>query len=67
MDTFHEQIEKALQMTMDMTAVPEEARTAVAGWLGNMKQGRKTYTDAVEEGLANLERQFPEEVSKKSK
>lgn len=55
MDTFHEQIEKALQMTMDLTAVPEEGRKAVSGWLENMKKGRKMYTDAVDEGLKKLE------------
>jgi len=69
MDIVPQQAEKALELAMSNThLVQDETRKAFATWLENVSNARKVYINAVEEGLANLERQFSKDAAgKKSK
>ncbi len=68
MDTFQEQAEKALELTMSNSDVAQdEVRKSFDAWIDNVKKSRQVYTSAVEEGLANLEQQFSKKGKQKSK
>jgi len=66
MGLFQEQAEKAMDFAIGNTnMMQEESKKAVRMWMENVKKARTMYTDAIEEGFSNLEKQFKGTSEKK--
>jgi len=59
MDTFQQQGKNAIDLALSNVSIAQEEGTReLKTWVDNVRKAQKTYTEAVQDGLSNLEEQF---------